>query len=52
VPPSLTTPCPTLPTPAGPELADIVTTLLQVAEDYHDCAARHRALADLVTEKE
>lgn len=45
-PPNLTTPCPDLPPPRSARGADLLDNHAQVAESYHSCRERHRALAE------
>ena len=45
-PPVLTTPCPDLPQPRSARGADLLDNHVQVAERYHECRERHRALAE------
>ena len=44
--PVLTTPCPDLPPPRSARGADLLDNHVQVAERYHECRERHRALAE------
>ena len=44
-PPALTTACPDLPPPRSARGADLLDNHVQVAELYHECREKHRALA-------
>jgi len=44
--------CPDLPLPEGDGLAEIAQLLIEVAGEYHDCADRHQALAEIVRGQE
>lgn len=45
-PPNLITACPDLPQPRSARGADLLDNHVQVAERYHDCRERHRALSE------
>jgi len=50
VPNSLTSPCPKLPMPDGNGLDDMVRVIIEVADLYHECSDKQRALSEIVKE--
>lgn len=49
---SLLTPCSDLPRLDSPELRALVIVTIETARRYHDCAARHRRLAQWAADPE